>query len=317
MILAVASLVSLACGPSALVHYQIDIQLTGEVPPSIRREALRVTIERLQQLGSVRLAAGADSSAHTQRIQLSTSYSVDEGLLTWMITSKRDAYMTAYTNHGLLSFITEDSSRYLVRLAEQYIGSSVPFTDVPNGLSSEEREEVLAQSGYANSVPYFAIPQGDTATVGAAISTIRSAHPELAQFFVAWHCHYYEQGNCSLMLLDKGVGRVDFSFDQIAEASAILDAGGYPAISLSLKPHEHQRLEEFTQQYTEYQVPFILDGQVLIAPLVQSSIPNGEIEISGNFSLSESKSLATLLSAKPLPKGVAVTVTNIKVISDK
>ena len=48
-------------------------------------------------------------------------------------------------------------------------------------------------------------------------------------------------------------------------------------------------------------IVIILDGEVQSAPAVQSEIPNGDVSITGNYSLDEAKSLQTVLESGSLP----------------
>ena len=49
------------------------------------------------------------------------------------------------------------------------------------------------------------------------------------------------------------------------------------------------------------QIVIILDGEVQSAPAVQSEIPNGEVSITGNYTLDEAKNLQTILESGSLP----------------
>ena len=48
-------------------------------------------------------------------------------------------------------------------------------------------------------------------------------------------------------------------------------------------------------------IVIILDGEVQSAPAVQSEIPNGEVSITGNYTLDEAKNLQTILESGSLP----------------
>ncbi|MCI9208520.1 MAG: protein translocase subunit SecD [Adlercreutzia caecimuris] len=49
------------------------------------------------------------------------------------------------------------------------------------------------------------------------------------------------------------------------------------------------------------QIVIILDGEVQSAPAVQAEIPNGEVSITGNYTLDEAKNLQTILESGSLP----------------
>lgn len=52
---------------------------------------------------------------------------------------------------------------------------------------------------------------------------------------------------------------------------------------------------------THGQIVIILDGEVQSAPAVQSEIPNGQVSITGNYSLDDAKALQTVLQSGSLP----------------
>jgi len=52
---------------------------------------------------------------------------------------------------------------------------------------------------------------------------------------------------------------------------------------------------------TKGQVAIVLDGVVQSAPAVQSEIPNGRVQITGNYTLEEAQSLVTILQSGSLP----------------
>jgi preprotein translocase subunit SecD len=56
-----------------------------------------------------------------------------------------------------------------------------------------------------------------------------------------------------------------------------------------------------SKQSPQNQFAIVLDGQVVSAPVVQSEIPTGRAEITGNFSQSEAKDLANVLKYGALP----------------
>ena len=52
---------------------------------------------------------------------------------------------------------------------------------------------------------------------------------------------------------------------------------------------------------TKGQIVIILDNEVQSAPAVQSEIPNGQVQITGNYSLAEAQALQTVLESGSLP----------------
>ncbi|MFJ2766310.1 SecDF P1 head subdomain-containing protein [Streptomyces sp. NPDC087300] len=78
-----------------------------------------------------------------------------------------------------------------------------------------------------------------------------------------------------------------------------------------------QRFTDLTTELSRQQPPtnevaIVLDGQVLSAPSVSSTIPNGKVQISGTFTRASARELAALLSAGALPVDMKVSsVTDI------
>ncbi len=63
---------------------------------------------------------------------------------------------------------------------------------------------------------------------------------------------------------------------------------------------------------TNGQIVIILDGEVQSAPAIQSEIPNGQVQITGNYTQEEAQHLATILESGSLP--VSFTVSQSQVV---
>jgi len=59
------------------------------------------------------------------------------------------------------------------------------------------------------------------------------------------------------------------------------------------------------------QIVIILDNEVQSAPAVQSEIPNGQVQITGNYSLEEAQSLQTVLESGSLPVSFAYSQSQV------
>ena len=88
------------------------------------------------------------------------------------------------------------------------------------------------------------------------------------------------------------------------------------AVNLQLdgKGSDEQRKLSQAMAGTSDQFAIVLDGQVISAPTFQGVIPNGTSQITGNFSESEAKSLATSLKYGALPITFDKQKTTIQVI---
>ena len=87
----------------------------------------------------------------------------------------------------------------------------------------------------------------------------------------------------------------------VAQASA--SATGAYAVNVSLDSAGSKVFAEVTEELapTHGQIAIVLDGIVNSAPAVQSVISDGNVSITGNFTLEEAKSLKTVLDSGSLP----------------
>ncbi|MBQ9691295.1 MAG: protein translocase subunit SecD [Eggerthellaceae bacterium] len=75
------------------------------------------------------------------------------------------------------------------------------------------------------------------------------------------------------------------------------------AVSIKLDSAGAAAFAEATKELapTKGKIVIILDGEVQSAPAVQSEIPNGEVQISGDYTIDDAKSLQTVLESGSLP----------------
>ena len=86
-----------------------------------------------------------------------------------------------------------------------------------------------------------------------------------------------------------------------------------PMISLDIGLTEAgaQLLERLTTENMGRQVPFLLDGEVLFSPTVQTPITEGRLRLTlPNWSENETHALATVLSSDTLPQAVTITAAD-------
>lgn len=86
-----------------------------------------------------------------------------------------------------------------------------------------------------------------------------------------------------------------------------------PAVSLKFKPQGRDKFAKITKEFIGRPVAILLDQSILSAPIVQAKIDSGEAVISGRFTSTEAKFLATQLNAGALP--VPINVLSQKNIS--
>ena len=81
------------------------------------------------------------------------------------------------------------------------------------------------------------------------------------------------------------------------------DASTDYAVNINLDSEGAAAFAEATAELasTNGKIVIILDGEVQSAPAVQSEIPNGDVQITGNYTLDEAKALQTVLESGSLP----------------
>jgi protein-export membrane protein SecD len=81
---------------------------------------------------------------------------------------------------------------------------------------------------------------------------------------------------------------------------------GYPHVSLEFNKEGAKIFAAVTEANVERNLAIVLDGVVQSAPVIRTRIPDGKAIIEGNFSMDDSKLLATVLRAGALPAPVRI-----------
>jgi SecD/SecF fusion protein len=89
--------------------------------------------------------------------------------------------------------------------------------------------------------------------------------------------------------------------DVITDARQTLDQTSRPAVSMQMNSEGARKWRKLTSEVIGRRVAVVLDDYVYTAPTVQSEIPSGQSEITGNFTLDEAKDLANILKSGSLP----------------
>ncbi len=113
-----------------------------------------------------------------------------------------------------------------------------------------------------------------------------------------------EQEKFSLYFLDIGrSGKAKLTGEVITNARPDPDQYGAPAISMTMNAKGTKAWAKMTAEAApnKGRIAIVLDNTVYSAPNVQGEIPNGNSQITGNFSTEEAKDLANVLKAGSLP----------------
>ncbi len=96
-------------------------------------------------------------------------------------------------------------------------------------------------------------------------------------------------------------GHAPLEGDVVTESKADFDQHGNPVVTMKMNPDGSRIWAALTEANVNHCVAVVLDGQVYSAPNVKGKIDGGSTEISGNFTLTETKDLANVLSSGRMP----------------
>jgi len=106
-------------------------------------------------------------------------------------------------------------------------------------------------------------------------------------------------------ILDLKVNPPLFSGDQVQSATVGTDQNGRPAVDFVLKGDGSKLFADYTAQHVGDYFAITLDSSVISAPVIQNSIPNGQVQITGGglrgFGTKEAQNLVTVLKFGSLP----------------
>ncbi|MBO8141436.1 MAG: protein translocase subunit SecD [Firmicutes bacterium] len=108
-------------------------------------------------------------------------------------------------------------------------------------------------------------------------------------------------GRTAVLEIQDPMGRTVLTGADLREARLGLDQYGRPAVDVVFTSEGAARLAQLTTLYVGQPIPHLLDGELLVAPVVQGPITSGEAQITGNFTHEEARNLAILLQAGSLP----------------
>ena len=96
-----------------------------------------------------------------------------------------------------------------------------------------------------------------------------------------------------------------FSGDQVQSATVGTDQNSRPAVDFVLKGEGAKLFGDYTAQHVGDYFAITLDSTVISAPVIQNSIPNGQVQITGGglrgFGTKEAQNLVTVLKFGSLP----------------
>lgn len=101
-------------------------------------------------------------------------------------------------------------------------------------------------------------------------------------------------------------GEAALEGDMVSDAQPVFDSNGQPAVSMQMNANGARAWKKVTAANIGKQIAVALDDYIYSAPVVNTEIPNGSSQISGNFTIEEAQDLASILKAGSLPVPVKI-----------
>lgn len=212
----------------------------------------------------------------------------------------------------------EDVNRLLVAEAQAAKGTSTSEAEA-SADQATDLERQLAQGPEADDVstqisPLFSLTKGqglvyeirDTVTINRILARedVRTLLPRNVKFL--WSVKPQVADNMELLELfgikyNRVSDQAPLEGDVITDARQTLDQTSRPAVSMQMNADGARRWRKLTSENIGKRIAVVLDDYVYTAPVVQSEIPSGQSEITGNFTIEEAKDLANILKSGSLP----------------
>ncbi|WP_026950627.1 protein translocase subunit SecDF [Algoriphagus mannitolivorans] len=109
----------------------------------------------------------------------------------------------------------------------------------------------------------------------------------------------------------RGTDQAPLEGDVVTDARQTLDQTSRPAVSMQMNAEGARKWRKLTSENIGRRIAVVLDDYVYTAPVVNGEIPNGQSEISGNFTLLEAQDLANILKSGSLPAPTQIVEESI------
>ena len=106
-------------------------------------------------------------------------------------------------------------------------------------------------------------------------------------------------------------GRAALEGDVIVEAADSYDQYGAPCVTMSMNTDGSRRWAQLTKNNIGKSIAVVLDGYVYSAPNVMGEITGGRSEITGSFTIEETKDLANVLRSGKMPAPARIVSEDI------
>lgn len=211
---------------------------------------------------------------------------------------------------------TETDSKTEVQDLSALLGDSskavndTTTTTASKGLDSLQNLNISPLFGLSLPQGAFRYSTKDTATINDIFKRADIKNKLPRNIGVYWANKPGKFGNSpealELYFLDIGrSGKSKLTGKVITSARNDLDEMGSPAVSMNMDASGTRTWAKWTAEASSKspkgQIAIVLDNTVYSAPSVNGEIPNGNSQISGNFTVEEAKDLANVLRAGSLP----------------
>jgi preprotein translocase subunit SecD len=108
-------------------------------------------------------------------------------------------------------------------------------------------------------------------------------------------------GKTAQLEIKNPLGETVLTGADLIDAQLSRDQFGRPSVAVEFSKDGAKKFAQLTTVYQGQAIPHVLDGEVLVNPVVQGPITDGKGQITGRFTMDEAKNLAVLLKAGSLP----------------
>lgn len=189
-----------------------------------------------------------------------------------------------------------------------------PIITLFKGIPQPQQDE-KGNIQYSSFIGY--ISKADTAQLGTYLRTdfVRNKFPANLVFMYGYVPGAKDDEAKDLLALyaiktlDNGQAKLEGN--NVSSARPDFDEKGKPAISMSMDATGTRIWAKMTEDNVGKPIAIVLDNFVYSAPNVINPIPNGNSQISGNFTIQESKDLAGILESGKLPAPAKIVAEQV------
>ena len=274
---------------------RIQIELPGVDNP----ERVRKLLQGVAKLEFWEVAEASENEVF-QTLQIIDQFAVSQNILN---VSKNS------------NSVEEQSTSQTEDLESLLSGNSDEITDSPSTEISEEEDEIIDNNISSPLLSNLRSEFGglfynleDTISINSILSNekVKQLIPNSIKFL--WAVKPTEDtADPSDQVLELFViktsrgGKAPLTGEVITDARQDLDQSARPSISMQMNSNGAKNWRRLTSTNIGRRVAIVLDNYVYSAPFVQNEIPNGNSQITGDFTIEEAQDLANILKAGTLP----------------